>query len=394
MAKTTGTENIYVTPRRVKECIKITRTADQPVVLWGPPGIGKSQIVHQAAEEDGIEIEDIRAVLLDPVDVKGLPHVKAVERVVTKQRPLKDKDGRQVKDERGMVVYETYEETETIEISDWAQPGFLPRAGKGYLFLDELNRAPQLVQNSFLQLILDRRVGDYHLPPGWTPISACNDAAYSTGVTTMNEAMRARFMHLDVMPSINDWCEWAVKNNIHPMVVAYLRFQEENFHYIKDIKTARVHPNPRGWSMVSKIAWAYDEHKKKYKGDEDSLKALATLELPLYTGIVGHGAAASFVGYYKFFYQCPDPMAIMTNPDTYPVPENPAICYALATTLGRFINKDNFGRISRYLNRMDKEFNVAAVKDALVLKEAELKATTDFQKWALTHGKSLLKSSR
>ena len=178
------------------------------------------------------------------------------------------------------------------------------------------------------------------------------------------------------------------------MVVAFLRFQSECFHDIKAIKTDRTHPNPRGWEQVSKIAHAYDRRKLKYKGDKDALAALARLELPLFAGIVGHGSATSFVGYYKFFYECPDPLAIIANPDTHEVPKNPAIKYALATTLGRTINKDNFGRIARFLERMGDEFNVAAVKDALLLTGDELKATKDFQNWGLRHGNALLKSSR
>ena len=396
MAKTntTGTDSVIITPRQAMYCLKIARNSDVPACLWGPPGIGKSQIVHQAAREENIDIIDIRAVLLDPVDVKGLPHVKSIDIVTTRRVPLLDKNGEKQKDPvSGNYLYTTVEDTQETQLSDWAQPGFLPRSGKGYLFLDELNRAPQLVQNSFLQLILDRKIGDYELPPGWTPVAACNDAAYSTGVTTMNEAMRARFQHFDIMPQLRDWCEWAVANNIHPMVIAYLRFQEESFHYIKNIKTARVHPNPRGWEQASKTAYAYDMERAKYANDPDGLKALKGIELALYNGIVGHGAATSFVAYQRFFYECPDPAAIMANPDTYPVPTNPAILYACATTLGRYINKNNFGRIFRFLERLPKEFNIAAVKDALLLQK-DLQTTTDFQKWAIIYSKSLVKSAK
>ncbi|MFO7596399.1 MAG: hypothetical protein R6W92_08665 [Desulfocurvibacter africanus] len=82
----------------------------QPAFPWGAPGVGKSQVVVQVAAKHGLELVDIRAVLLDPVDLRGIPRI----------------------DEAGNAV--------------WSSPSFLPRKGRGILFLDELNTAPPLVQ--------------------------------------------------------------------------------------------------------------------------------------------------------------------------------------------------------------------------------------------------------
>ena len=116
--------------------------AFQPVCLWGAPGIGKSQIVQQTAAAQGLVCHDVRAVLLDPVDLRGLPHVNG--------------DGR----------------------AHWAIPEFLPQQGSGVLFLDELNRAPTLVQNACFQLVLDRRLGEYVLPDGWRVVAASRAAHF------------------------------------------------------------------------------------------------------------------------------------------------------------------------------------------------------------------------
>ena len=110
----------------------------QPVFIWGSPGTGKSSVVNQLATELGIALRDIRALLLDPVDLRGLPFV--------------GKDGR----------------------SQWATPDFLPQDGEGILFLDELNAAPAMVQASCYQLVLDRRLGEYTLPEGWAIVAAGN----------------------------------------------------------------------------------------------------------------------------------------------------------------------------------------------------------------------------
>ena len=101
---------------------------EQPVFIWGSPGTGKSAVVNQLAAELEIALRDIRALLFDPVDMRGLPFI--------------GKDGR----------------------SQWATPDFLPQDGEGILFLDELNAAPAMVQASCYQLVLDRRLGEYTLP--------------------------------------------------------------------------------------------------------------------------------------------------------------------------------------------------------------------------------------
>ena len=108
-----------------------------PTFLWGAPGIGKSSIVKQIADEKGLDFIDLRLALMDPTDLKGIPFY--------------DK------------------ETHTAL---WAPPAFLPREGEGILFLDELNSAAPAVQSSAYQLILDRRIGEYELPDGWAIVAA------------------------------------------------------------------------------------------------------------------------------------------------------------------------------------------------------------------------------
>ena len=116
-------QEITLKPSLVTDAIVTAYHSREPLCLWSSPGTGKSQLVAQTARKLGIACYDIRAVLLDPVDLRGLPHVNG--------------DGR----------------------SHWAIPEFLPRDGSGLLLLDELNRAPTLVQNACFQLVLDRKLG-------------------------------------------------------------------------------------------------------------------------------------------------------------------------------------------------------------------------------------------
>src|SRR5262245_26747070 len=120
------------------ESLENLMAVQRPAFIWGGPGVGKSSVVHQIAKKKKLELIDIRAILLDPVDLRGLPRAS--------------KSG----------------ETE------WLTPAFLPKSGKGILFLDELNVAPPMVQAACYQLVLDRKLGDYELPSGWYVCAAGN----------------------------------------------------------------------------------------------------------------------------------------------------------------------------------------------------------------------------
>ena len=126
-----------MTPSALIEALNCALTEHVPVHIWGAPGGGKSEIVRDLAAAQGCEFIDLRAVLLDPVDLRGLPCI----------------DG---------------------DTTRWLVPNFLPREGKGILFLDELTSAPQMVQAACYQLVLDRRLGDYVLPDGWDIMAAGN----------------------------------------------------------------------------------------------------------------------------------------------------------------------------------------------------------------------------
>ena len=142
--------NYTLKPSQVSEALDVLVGIKQPIMIWGPPGVGKSAIVKQVADESDLELRDVRAILLDPVDLRGLPHING--------------DGR----------------------AHWAVPEFLPREGKGILFLDELTAAPQLTQAACYQLILDRKLGEYECqrrskisPPGRSKTSPLDVMRYA-----------------------------------------------------------------------------------------------------------------------------------------------------------------------------------------------------------------------
>ena len=305
--------------------------AHQPVFVWGGPGVGKSAVVAQVADSLSLELRDIRALLLDPVDLRGLPFL--------------GEGGR----------------------AEWAIPCFLPSTGSGIIFLDELNAAPAMVQAACYQLVLDRRLGEYRLPGAWAIIAAGNRDSDRAVTAKMPTPLRNRFVHLDFDVDAQEWSEWAIQSVIRPEVIAFLRFRPEVLSVFD--RDATAFPSPRSWEFVSRILAAAPDQ---------------TVEHELFAGAVGVGAATEFSAFLRMFRELPSIDAILLNPMAERVPEEPAAQYAVASALAHRTTDANFDRVYTYLNRMPVEFRVLAVRDAS-LREPAIKFTPAYTRWAIEH---------
>jgi len=319
-----------MTPTAVSQALRqLVVKEQQPVFLWGSPGTGKSSVVNQLATELGIALRDIRALLLDPVDLRGLPFV--------------GQDGR----------------------SKWATPEFLPQEGAGILFLDELNAAPAMVQASCYQLVLDRKLGEYSLPEGWAIVAAGNRDSDRAATTRMPTPLRNRFVHIDFEVDVQEWSEWAIRANVRPEVIAFIRFRPELLSAFD--RESNAFPSPRSWEFVSRILNSGPDPAAEHE---------------LFAGAVGTGPATEFSAFMRTFRQLPSIDSILLNPTQEPVPENAAAQYAVASALARCASDTNFDRISLYLNRLPTEFRVLCVHDA-TLREPAIRSTAGFVKFAV-----------
>jgi len=316
---------------QIASSLHVLFEARQPVFLWGGPGIGKSAIVRQLAISLNLPLQDVRALLLDPVDLRGLPFLGS--------------DGR----------------------SRWATPEFLPQEGEGILFLDELNAAPAMVQASCYQLVLDRKLGEYTLPDGWAIIAAGNRDSDRAVTTRMPSPLRNRFVHLEFEVDAQEWSEWAIQSGIRPEVIAFLRFRPELLSAFD--RDANAFPSPRSWEFLSGIL---------------EKQPATAIEHELFAGAVGNGAATEFSGFLRMYRDLPNIDAILLNPQREPVPENPAALYAIALALARCATDFNFDRVCAYLERMPTEFRVLCVRDAF-LREPAVRHTPSYTKWAIEH---------
>jgi len=259
-----------LSPNKAKISLRVAMKKKRPIFLWGPPGIGKSDIVAQIADSfDNSHLIDIRLSLWEPTDIKGIPYFDS---------------------NSGTMV--------------WGAPSELPSAEFAaqydniVLFLDEMNSAAPAVQAAAYQLILNRRVGTYKLPDNVMIVAAGNREA-DKGVTyRMPAPLANRFVHLELAVNFDDWFTWAVNNKVHQDVVGYLQFAKQDLYDFDPRSASRSFATPRSWSFVSELL-------------EDNIDDGTTTDLV--AGAVGEGLAVKFMAHRKVASQMPNPSDILAG---------------------------------------------------------------------------------
>jgi len=318
-----------MSPSEVARALAALVPTRRPVYLWGPPGCAKSSVVRQTADALKLDLVDVRATLLDPVDLRGLPRV-------------------------------------TRDAAVWCPPAFLPRSGDGVLFLDELAQAPPLVQAACLQLVLDRRVGEYQLPDGWSVVAASNRAEDRAGTHRLISPLLNRFVHLDLEVSPDNWQDWGVKAGVAPEVRAFLRFRPALLFQFDPSANPRAFPTPRSWAFVADVL----------------TRTPPELLHRVVAGCVGDGPAAEFVGFLQLYRELPDLDVALASPETTPVPREPAVLYALVGALVEKCKADAapLANFVKYATRLPDEFALLALRDALAVRP-KMVALPVVQQW-------------
>lgn len=318
----------------IKTAIRESYDSRSPIFIWGPPGVGKSDCVRQAAEELGVQIQDVRTTLLDPVDLRGVPSIAG-------------------------------------EKTRWNPPVFLPFEGSGILFLDELNASPPLVQAACYQLILDRKLGEYIMPPGWMVVGAGNREQDRAVVHKMPSALANRFIHLQFEVDVDTWVTWALQHQIRTEVISYIRWKqgEALFNFDPQRNTIKAFPTPRSWHRTSIIL---------------SKGSPRNVEEALIAGTVGDGAAHEFFSFMNIYRKLPDPQRIIENPKTAPIPDETSVKYALCIGLAKLASKKTIEAIVQYAERLTAEFNVLLIKDAVRV-DRKIMNTPAMASWIIKH---------
>jgi hypothetical protein len=259
-----------VSPNNAKTSIRHALKKKRPIFLWGPPGIGKSDIVKQISDSfSNSHLIDIRLSLWEPTDIKGIPYFDS---------------------NSGTMVWGAPSELPSEE--------FAAQFDHITLFLDEMNSAAPSVQAAAYQLILNRRVGTYKLPDNVMIVAAGNREA-DKGVTyRMPAPLANRFIHLELAVSFDDWFSWAVDNSQHKDVVGYLTFAKKDLYDFDPKSPSRSFATPRSWSFVSELL-------------DDGVDEGTTTDLV--AGAIGEGLAVKFMAHRKIASQMPNPSEILAG---------------------------------------------------------------------------------
>jgi hypothetical protein len=264
-------DNLTITSVQARKAILKAFKAKRPLFLWGPPGIGKSEVVAEVTQELGGHMIDLRMAQMEPTDIRGIPYFNR-----------------------------------DINKMDWAAPVDLPddELASQYpivvLFLDEMNSASPAVQAAGYQLILNRRVGKYVLPDNVVIVAAGNRDS-DKGVTyRMPMPLANRFLHLEMRADFTAWQTWAVNKGIHKDVVGYLSFAKQDLYEFDSKSSSRAFATPRSWCFVSDLL-----------NDEDDTDADTLFNL--ISGAVGEGLAVKFAAHRKVAGRMPEPSDILSG---------------------------------------------------------------------------------
>lgn len=189
---------------------------EQSILLLSPPGVGKSDVVRQAAAESGLPCKSLLGTQIAPEDVSGVPRIIGERSVFCPPRVL------------------------------------LPEQPEKFcLFLDELPACSPDVQKAFYSLLLERRIGEYPLPAGTWVVAAGNRAEDRALVRTISSALINRVLILHIRIDVDEWLVWARANNVRGQVIEFIDQNHESL--LRPIpKDAAPFSTPRAWASLSR----------------------------------------------------------------------------------------------------------------------------------------------
>jgi hypothetical protein len=303
-----------VPPSRLKIALEYCIEKQHPLFIWGQPGIGKSDIVLQAAKKLGRPVIDIRLTLMEPTDLRGIPYLADIR--------VHDKNGNLLRDETGVPLSE--------KEFRWSPPSDLPRdeESRAIVFYDEMSSAPPSVQAATYQIILNRRIGNYHLPKGVALVAAGNRVKDKGLAYNMLTPLANRFSHLTGRADKDEWVEWATENRIHKDVVGYIQFQPNHLNQFNPSSDGVAFATPRTWAYVSRLLQEPDQDGRMVDTNLPN-EVLADLV----KGTIGEGVGIQFMTYRAQAAELPHARDILSGRVTKLNSHKIDIIYALTTSL-------------------------------------------------------------
>ncbi|MDF2191380.1 ATP-binding protein [Paraflavitalea sp. CAU 1676] len=324
-----------MTPSQLHDYLVFAIHNNFPVLITGAPGIGKSDIVEQAANSVNHHLILSHPVVSDPTDYKGLPFPT----------------------DSGIAEFLPYGDLHALLIAE------KPTA----FFLDDLGQATPAVQAACMQLLLARQINGHKISEHVKFIAATNRRQDKAGVSGMLEPVKSRFKSIvELKVNVDDWVQWALRNNMPPELIAFVKFRPHHLEAFVASKDFTNSPSPRTIAAI---------------GVQQNANLDKELEAEVFTGAAGEAFAAEYISFLKHFRELPSVEDVISNPKTTTIPNSPSAQFAIATALSRKISDVTITPIIDYIGRLAPEISIACLVEASQRNKA-ISNNTAFIQWA------------
>ena len=218
---------------------KIPLVCQRPMLLMGPPGIGKTAIMKQIAREEKIGLVEYTLTHHTRQSAVGLP--------ILKKKNFGGKEYTVTEYTMSEIIASVYQCMEQQQVSE------------GILFLDEINCVSETLAPTMLQFLQNKTFGTHRLPPGWVIVAAGNPERYNKSVREFDMVTLDRVRSMEIEADYKVWRAYAQKRQIHTAVLAYLDLKQENFYQIREKQEGSCFVTARGLEDLSRILQVYEE---------------------------------------------------------------------------------------------------------------------------------------